>query len=277
MIIDAHTHIFPDQVINNREAFIDIEPAFNELYKNPKSKMSAAEDIIRDMDRCGIDKSIVLNFSWQSAGICVDTNNYIIESVNKYKDKFIGFGMILLDNLDFSIYEINRCADSGLKGIGEIKPSLDMLSNLNKIKPIVDELIKRNMVLLIHTSEPVGHQYPGKGSLTPEVIYRFIISFPELKMICAHWGGGLPFYTLMPEVRQAINNVYFDTAASPFLYNPEIYRLMNYLSIEDKIIFGSDYPLMSPSRLIKEIDGLKLDKRYQNKLFEKNIRQLLDI
>ena len=45
-----------------------------------------------------------------------------------------------------------------------------------------------------------------------------------MTVIAAHWGGGLPFYALMPEVREALENVYFDTAASHLLYDATVYR-----------------------------------------------------
>jgi hypothetical protein len=80
------------------------------------------------------------------------------------------------------------------------------------------------LIFLTHSSEPVGHEYAGKGSVTPDVLYRFVLAFPGLKLVCAHWGGGLPFYALMPEVEKALANVFFDTAATVFLYKPEVFE-----------------------------------------------------
>ena len=106
----------------------------------------------------------------------------------------------------------------------------------------------------IHASEPVGHQYFGKGNITPELIYPFIQSFPDLKLVCAHWGGGLPFYALMPEVAQAFNNTFFDTAATPFLYRPQIFKQVADIVGSEKILFGSDYPLLSPKRIMDQLE-----------------------
>src|SRR5947199_68154 len=58
-----------------------------------------------------------------------------------------------------------------------------------------------HLALLFHASEPVGHVYPGKRGGEPGSLYRFIAANPDVRIICAHWGGGLPFYALMPEVR----------------------------------------------------------------------------
>ena len=65
----------------------------------------------------------------------------------------------------------------------------------------------------------------------------------------------MPFYALMPEVKAALKNVYFDTAASPFLYTPQVYGQVAQLVGAEKILFGSDYPLISQRRFFKEING----------------------
>jgi len=138
-------------------------------------------------------------------------------------------------------------------------------------------LQKHKLILLVHASEPVGHIYPGKGNVTPDILYPFITSFPDLPVVCAHWGGGLPFYSLMPEVREAMENVYFDTAASPFLYRPEIYSQVSQLVGSDRILFGSDYPLMPPSRLLREIESIDLHAEDKRLILSGNARRLLDI
>jgi len=143
--------------------------------------------------------------------------------------------------------------------------------------PFVEALRKRKLILLLHASEPVGHDYTGKGTITPALLYPFISSFPDLTIVCAHWGGGLPFYALMPEVKKAMANVFFDTAASPFLYTPQVYNQTIQLVGADKILFGSDYPLLAPSRLLKEIEALDLPKEIKDLILSGNAQRLLGI
>ena len=145
------------------------------------------------------------------------------------------------------------------------------------IEPFIEVVRKHKLILLIHASEPVGHLYPGKGSVTPDMLYPFITDFPDLTVVCAHWGGGLPFYALMPEVKQAMENVYFDTAASPFLYNPRIYSQVIQLIGAEKILFGSDYPLLTQSRLLKEIDSAELPGETRKLILSGNAQRLLGI
>ena len=70
--------------------------------------------------------------------------------------------------------------------------------------------LRLGLPVVIHSSEPVGHSYPGKGNTPPDKLLAFINNFPNNKIICAHWGGGLPFYDLMPEVNENLKNVYVD-------------------------------------------------------------------
>jgi predicted TIM-barrel fold metal-dependent hydrolase len=109
------------------------------------------------------------------------------------------------------------------------------------------------------------------------MLWWFISAFPDLTTVCAHWGGGLPFYALMPEVKKALANVYFDTAASPFLYGPEIYRQVSQLVGAEKILFGSDFPVMTPGRILKEIDAAALTGEEKISITSANSRRLLGI
>jgi predicted TIM-barrel fold metal-dependent hydrolase len=138
-------------------------------------------------------------------------------------------------------------------------------------------LIEKNMILLTHASEPVGHEYAGKGSVTPDTLYPFIIDNPELSIVCAHWGGGLPFYALMPEVASALKNTYFDTAASPFLYKAGIFNVTTEIIGSDHILFGSDYPLMPQKRILEQAAASGLQQKDLNNILGLNAKKLLSL
>ena len=121
------------------------------------------------------------------------------------------------------------------------------------MKPLMDKCIALNLPVLIHASEPLGHDYPGKGNTTPDVLYKFISNFPDSVIILAHFGGGLPFYNFMPEVSKAMKNVFFDTAAVPFIYDSDLFNVIDKIIGNDKVIFGTDFPLMEQSRVYNEI------------------------
>ena len=278
MIIDFHTHIFSPNVIANRERYMT-DPCFKLLYSAPKAKFATAEDLIAEMDACGVDKSVILNIGWASHDFCVETNNYILESAAKYPGRLIPFvGIQPIAGVE-AIREIERCVAAGARGVGEIRPDVQgyNLNDRTLIGPFVESLISNKLILLCHADEPVGHTYPGKGGMTPAALYPFIASYFELKVVLAHWGGGLSFYSLMPEVEKVLKNVWFDSAASPYLYRPEIYEQVARMSGVDKILFGSDYPLLSPKKGIAEVDSLGMPPRTFEKTMGDNASSLLEI
>ena len=279
MIIDFHTHVLPPRIKEDRSRYVNADHAFAQIYSGEKVKIATAEDLIDSMDRDGVDISVIVNYSWTTHELCVETNDYILESVARYPERLIGFCAISSYVDDISLAEIGRCASAGAKGIGELRPDTQSIdyTDTHLIKPFVDLLSKYNLIVLTHSSEPVGHVYDGKGAATPELLYRFIANFGDLPVVCAHWGGGLPFYTLMPEVQKALENVYFDTAISPFLYRPEIYRHVTQLIGADRILFGSDYPVLPASRLLKEIDTIGLSGEDRIEILSGNARRLLNI
>ena len=279
MIIDFHTHVFPPEIKNRRQQYAEADPCFAALYSDAKAKLATAEELIDSMDNNGISISVILNIGWTTHELCVETNDYILEAINRYPDRLVGFGAVQPNSLEASIDEINRLARGGIKGIGELRPDVQMfdLSDDKIMAPFVDAINRHNLTLLLHTSEPVGHNYPGKGMVTPDIIYPFITRYPQLSVVCAHWGGGLPFYALMPEVKKALSNVYFDSAASPFLYTPEIYREVARVAGSDRILFGSDYPLLQPNRLVKEIKSLDLPVETEEQILCLNARKLLGL
>jgi len=279
MIIDFHTHVFPPQMKKKRARYIDSDPCFAILYSEKNAKLATADELIASMDKAGVDISVIVNIGWTTHELCVETNDYILESVARYPQRLIGFCAVQPNSYEAAIAEIERCTKEGIRGIGEIRPDMQLfdLRDEEVMEPLVKVISKHKLILLTHASEPVGHEYPGKGSITPDVLYPLIAKFPDLTIVCAHWGGGLPFYALMPEVKKAMRNVFFDTAASPLLYTPQVYSQVIQLVGADKILFGSDYPLLAQSRLLGEIRSLDLPEETKNLILSGNAQRLLGI
>jgi len=126
--------------------------------------------------------------------------------------------------------------------------------------------------VLIHYNEPLGHDYPGKGKVGLREIEVLIRAFQGVDIVLAHLGGGFFFYELMPEIRKICSRVWYDTAAAPFLYDRKIYRIA-FQVVGERLLFGSDYPLLSPSRYLRDME--ELDEGEKEALLEANARRLL--
>ncbi|HEY6781779.1 MAG TPA: amidohydrolase family protein, partial [Candidatus Dormibacteraeota bacterium] len=139
----------------------------------------------------------------------------------------------------------------GLRGTGELNADAQ---GFDLESPAIDEVAAActdlEIPLVLHCSEPVGHDYPGKGTATPGRVAAFALRHPDLRLVCAHLGGGLPFYAHMPEVAELCRRLWFDTAAGPFLFAPTAYRSVADLCGADRLLFGSDHPLLPARRYI---------------------------
>lgn len=255
MVIDFHAHIFPEVIRRQRETFFKDEPAFELLYHSPRSKLVGAEEIVSEMDIQGIDCSVVFGFPWKSMKTMRLHNDYILDAVKRFPDRLIGLCCLDPEHTE-AVAEARRCLKEGLCGLGELAfyncgftPAI-----IKRLQPLMALCREADMPVLFHANEPVGHVYPGKSPMTLVEIYRLIQAFPENKIVLAHWGGGLFFFHLLKkEAKAALRNVYFDTAASPFLYDSNIYRIAADIITPEKILFGSDYPLLPPARYFNEM------------------------
>ncbi len=277
MIIDCHTHIFPEKIRTGREAFCKRDEGFSSIYDQPKAKMVGTEDLISAMDESGIDRSVICGFPWGQPDLCSFHNQYLLEAASRYPSRLIAFVILLFSNPDWSARELDRAMKAGAKGVGEIAFYRDEMTpqDIRSMKPVLTQMEKQGIPLLLHTNETIGHSYPGKGRTPLERFYELILSFPNLPIILGHWGGGLPFYELMPEVAKGMTHVYYDTAASPFIYSKKVYAVASQIVGVEKILFGTDFPLIPAKRYFKELEECGLSKQDQEKILGLNFSRMI--
>ena len=259
MIIDFHTHITAPEIIGRRDEYLVRDAWFRDLYGNPKARLSSAEDLIAAMDQASVEQAVVFGFGWRDMDLCRQDNDYVMQAVERYPQRLIGFGIVNPATGIEAVREIERCVAGGLRGVGELMPDGQgyRLDDEKAMAPIVEAALAHDLVLLTHCSEPVGRLYPGKGTVTPDEVIRFVRLFPDVTLVCAHWGGGAIFYELMPEVARIMGNVYYDTAASLYLYQDDIFSLAARWA-PGKVLFATDYPLITPQRFIRRMRAARM-------------------
>ena len=252
MIIDAHTHIFPPEVVEQRERFLDGEPAFAAIYQDPKAHMVTAEGLIQAMDQGGVDVSWALGFPWVKEENSRLHNDYLAKAVKESNNRLRGLACVHAP-AGWAYGEADRALSLGLSGLGELA-FYDSDLDVEALTPLCRLAAEAGKPLLLHTNEPVGHKYPGKSPMTLASLYALIRQNPKTRLVLAHMGGGIFFYaSLKKEVGQALANVWLDIAAAPFLYRPGAYKMAVDLMGPDKLLLGSDYPLLPVSRYQKEL------------------------
>ncbi len=276
MTIDFHTHIFPQDVLSSRDLYMN-DPGFKLLYSSDKSVIidhaALGEYILSDK----LSGAAAMSFPWESEKHCMAQNEYMA-SITGMKNIY-PFGIIPPAGSKSVRTYVEEIKKYRLYGIGEIAFYTGGMNDLNAryLRQVLESSVEFSLPVCLHLNEPVGHNYPGKYEPSLGVVYNLIKDYPDAVVILSHWGGGLLFYELMPEVRETLKNVYYDTAATPYLYSSEIYSTALKIIGAEKIIFGSDYPLLGISRYTKLIEDEITVPEERYKIFEGNARKILKI
>jgi len=279
MKIDFHVHITPPDIITNWQKFAQKESYFSLLCNNKYHKFATAEDVVCMLERDSFDKAVVFGWAFCDIGLCRYVNDYVIEMVKKYPDKLIGFAVVPPQDKE-AVKEIERCRIKGLMGVGELFPEgqgfdIENEKEISNFTKICRDL---KLPVLLHANEPVGHYYTGKTNVSLKQLETFVKNNPELKIILAHWGGGIFIYESMKEVKESFNNVYYDTSITPFLYDSGIYRAAKAMGLCEKILFGSDFPILPASRYMDVINNeSSLSENEKSNILGLNARKLLKI
>lgn len=254
-LIDAHVHVFPPEIVRERSAYLERDDRFAELYRSPRARMATADEVVESMDREGVDLSVVAGFPFADQGLCRLLNDYVLEALASHPGRLAGLACVSPE-APGATAELERCLDAGLVGCGELAPAPGQ-----RLEAVGGCLRERQAPLLVHASEPVGHGYPGKGRFGPADCLALAAAHPGLTIVLGHFGGGLFLYEAMPEVRETLATVFYDTAAAPYLYEARIYQAVESTAGIGKIIFGSDYPLLPPGRYLAALEGLSTASR----------------
>jgi predicted TIM-barrel fold metal-dependent hydrolase len=277
VIIDFHTHIFPPEARDDREDHARRDATFAEMYADAKAKIATAEDLLKQMDSSGVDVSVALGFAWADDDLCERHNDYLLETAAKSDGRIVAFCTVNPAH-DGWEDEALRCARAGAKGLGELRPDSQHWDLNGDAGEALAEVARREkLALLFHVSEPVGRSYPGKegGALTD--FDAFAQLHHDIAIVGAHLAGGLPFYAPMPEIREMFAHVYVDTAAQRLLYDETAYEHLVRLIGPERILLGSDYPLVSQARQIEELRSGVFSSADLDKMLGGNAQKLLGL
>src|SRR5436305_6151006 len=279
MLIDFHTHIFPPHIRDHRAFYCKRDPWFDTLYANPNARIATADDLIAEMDACGVDIAVTFSFGWTDPGLITETNSYVIDAIQRYPGRLYGMAVLQPTAGVSALRELERCAEAGMIGLGELMPHGQgyRLSDIPLLTPFMELVRHYQLLVLSHCSEAVGHTYPGKGDVSLQDIVTFLTAFPDVRFVAAHWGGGLPFYCLMPEIQRITAHVWYDTAATPYLYRNAILPVVADLVGADRILFASDYGLLRQRRVIDHIAQSGLSPEAVQMVLGGNAQSLLGL
>lgn len=283
MIIDIHTHIFPDKIA---------ERALGSLSGSSHVKPSASgtmEGLLFSMEDAGIDISVALN---------VATNIDQVPKLNKLaisqvaiNPKIIMFGAMHPDFPDKE-KELVSLKEAGVLGI-KLHP---LFQNRDIKDKGYQEIFKicNDLDLIVLTHAGMDISYPGVDLCNPRDLRDIADRFPDLRLVLAHMGGWMQWDIVMSCLVDT--GVLVDTAYSIGRMNPvsgeadKIQFGKELLIMEDedfvkmvesfgadRVLFGSDSPWASQYYMVEKIQNLPLSNENKDLIFYKNSAKLLGI
>jgi predicted TIM-barrel fold metal-dependent hydrolase len=208
----------------------------------PVQGFPSVDGLLRAMDAAGVARAVLLGWYWNQPLGCVAQNRFYAECVERHPDRLSAFATLhaAMGPKD-AMLELKSARDDGLIGLGELSPHSQTTAPDDAALYDVLELAGQwGMPVNLHVTDPKSGSYPGRVE-TPLVDFVALAkAHPRTTFILAHWGGLLPF---TEEGSAPLPNVYYDTAASPLLYDAGIWRRFVEKVGADRVLFGSDFPL----------------------------------
>ena len=259
-IIDAHTHIYPDKIAQKASA------AIGEFYGVAMKHDGTVGSLLNSGKHSGVNMHVVHSVATNPAQVG-SINNFIARTVAEYPDKFIGFATLHPDMEDVG-REVERVIDLGLKGV-KLHPDFQKFYIDEPACDVMYRAIEGKLPLLFHTGDS------RRDYSSPRRVPAVLEKFGRLNIICAHFGG----YTEWDNAIHSLagRRVWVDTSSSlAFIGKEKALKFMEFFG-EDRVLFGSDYPMWDAGDEIEMINDMGLNNDQLEKIYYKNICGLLGL
>lgn len=249
-IIDAHVHLYPGEVNRDPEkwAVTRGETAWSGLCTRRRKNgelvqgFPSTTELLREMDRAGVERAVLLGWYWDRPETCVWQNRFYAECVRAHPDRLWAFATVQpAGGGEAAVAELKRARDDGLCGLGELSPHSQHYGIDDPgFRAVLELAAQWRWPVNLHVTDPNSRDYPGRVMTPLEDFVALAQARPQVRFILAHWGGLLP---LRDAAAAKLANLYYDTAASPLVYDDSVWRRFMSAVPRERVLFGSDYPL----------------------------------
>lgn len=262
MIIDFHTHAFPDKIAERAVRALSfasggLEPQYDGTVKGLLSRM----------DSDGVDKAVVLNIA---------TNEKQMTHVNDFAaeingDRIVAFGSVHPD-AENVLDELDRIKALGIKGVKFHPEYQHFFVDDEKMKPIYKKIGELGLITVFHAGSDIGFKPPYH--CTPERAAKIVDLFGA-PVVFAHWGGWLCAEEV---IRYLVGtNAYFDVSFGYGSIPREFASLIVEKHGADKLLLGSDGPWHTIPMELRLLETLGLSNEEKEKIYHQNAEKLLKL
>ena len=277
--IDVHVHPMNEAYV---QASMPFMPAAQRMFKG---KFAARPDqqIAEDFRR---DDALAIPIAWDAehgAAGGVYANEALAALTRDYPDVFLpGWAMVDpwrgrkgLEDIEHAIKNL------GLMGVKYQPPVQGFAPNDRQFYPLYEQIESLGVPALFHTGQTgIGAGLPGGRGIKlrlsdPMLVDDVAADFPGLTIILAH--PSVPWAASSISIATHKANVFIDLSGwSPKYFPPELVRAANSL-LQDKVLFGTDYPLLTPQRWLSDFEALDIKPQVRPKILKDNAVKLLGL
>jgi hypothetical protein len=263
MLIDFHTHIFPDAIAPKAIRTLSQNAGGARFFYDGTRK-----GLLQFMRKKGVDIAVVLGIA---------TNPDQQRPVNDFAaslngGKLIAFGSVHPDAPD-ALSEIDRICDLGLPGIKLHPDYQQFYGDDKKMTPIYEKIARKELIVVFHCGVDIG-LYPPVH-MTPARLSNALKPLEGSTVVAAHYGG----YMMWEQAIESLcgKDIYLDTAYAAGRIPPNLASAVIRAHGADRILFGSDLPWSHAGKEAALIQTLGLSKCDLDKIFYLNAKRLLKI
>ncbi len=264
MVIDFHTHVFPDELAE--KAMASLLRSIEYLYEPVND--GTVSGLIDNMNKWGIDFSVVQPVITKQSQMR-KTNEWA-KSISS--GKIISFGGIYPHHQDYK-KDIDFVAELGLPGIKFHAEYQDFSVDDEKMLKIYDYAFSKNLIVFHHAGANPGVKMPFKSS--PQQFAKIVDTMQGGVMVAAHFGG----HAQWDDVEKYLvgKNIYLDTAMGFEYFGKDQFLRIVKGHGADKVLFASDSPWSNARTEVEHLKALPLSAHEKAQILSGNAKRLLNI
>jgi len=261
MIIDVHTHAFPDHLA--ARAMAQLQAETDQVIAVLDGTVG---DLLKSMDRAGISASVV-------ASIATKASQF--DAILRWSDTIRSERIIPFPSLcpksDHAVEQVRRVAAEGFRGIKLHPYYQQFLLDDARVFPVYAAAEECGLVILMHCGFDIA--FPRERVADPVKLARVLERFPQLKVIAAHLGAWMDWDEV--EVHLLGRPVYLDVSTCfDFMERDQTERILHGHP-RDFLLFGSDSPWVDQLRTLEQLRSFGLDAGVEVAVEGENAAELL--
>lgn len=270
MIIDLHTHAFPEKIAARTLEALIANTARISDYPMKNCTDGTASGLFEVERRAEVDLAVVLPIVTNPKQS--ETVNRVAKEINEANCGLYSFGSLHPADPD-ALSWVDRLAADGFKGIKLHPEFQNIYADSDEMTAVCRRAAQYGMTVVFHAGRDIGYPPPVKAE--PDMLLRLIDRVPDLKLVAAHLGG----WMMWEEVAEKLvgTPIYFDTAfIADFIDTALVCDIINAHGA-DKVLFGSDAPWEDPAKTLSFLRSLSIDPEDLKKICGTNAAGLLGI